>query len=178
MPYEWNEQTNLRAEQSATGSGATGDPRWRQLTLWPYRSLPRKGFVWFIAITVSLMAVPLLALLGTLALWGLLPFLVGAVALFWYFVERNYRDAALTETLTFGAELVELTRTEPDGSAQHWRANPYWVRIDIHPMGGLVENYITLTGNGRTVEIGAFLSPDERKALFKDLTEAFSGFRG
>jgi len=178
MPYEWNQQTDLSADHSASGSGATGDPGWRQLTLWPYRSLPRKGFVWFIAITVSLMAVPLLALLGTLALWGLLPFLVGAVALFWYFVERNYRDAALTETLTFGADLVELTRTEPNGSTQHWQANPHWVRIDIHPKGGPVENYVTLTGNGRTVEIGAFLSPDERQALYGELNGAFSRIRG
>ena len=32
--------------------------------------------------------------------------------------------------------------------------------------------YVTLTGNGRTVEIGAFLSEDERKDLFNELSEA------
>jgi len=178
MPYEWNNQADLRAEHFATGSGAAHDPAVAQLTLWPYRSLPRKGFVWFIAITVSLMALPLFALLGKLALWGLLPFLAGAVALFWYFVERNYRDAALTETLILGAQLVELTRTEPDGSTQHWQANPHWVRIHIHPKGGPVENYVTLTGKGRTVEIGAFLSPGERITLYGELNRAFSENRG
>jgi uncharacterized membrane protein len=32
--------------------------------------------------------------------------------------------------------------------------------------------YVTLTGNGRTVEIGAFLSEEERKDLFNELSEA------
>ena len=31
-------------------------------------------------------------------------------------------------------------------------------------------NYVTLTGCGREVEIGAFLSEDERMALFQDLS--------
>ena len=124
------------------------------------------------------MTVPLLALLGTLALWGLLPFLVGTVALCWYFIQRNYRDAALMEQLTFGADRVELLRTEPDGSTQHWQANPHWVRVEIQPKGGPVENYVTMTGNNRRVEIGAFLSPEERRTLYNDLIAAFHEHRG
>ena len=34
---------------------------------------------------------------------------------------------------------------------------------------GPVANYITLSGNGREVELGSFLSEDERKELFSDL---------
>jgi uncharacterized membrane protein len=37
--------------------------------------------------------------------------------------------------------------------------------------GGPVENYVTMRGNGRTVEIGAFLSPDERLDLYRELMQ-------
>ncbi len=40
----------------------------------------------------------------------------------------------------------------------------------MHKTGGPVPNYITLTGNGRTVELGgAFLSEEERRTLFNDV---------
>ena len=34
---------------------------------------------------------------------------------------------------------------------------------------GPVANYITLSGNGREVELGSFLGEDERKELFHEL---------
>jgi uncharacterized membrane protein len=34
-----------------------------------------------------------------------------------------------------------------------------------------VPNYVTLSGAGREVEIGAFLSEDERKALYGELSD-------
>jgi len=37
-------------------------------------------------------------------------------------------------------------------------------------------NYVTLSGNGREVEIGAFLSEDERKSLFKELKSALANY--
>jgi uncharacterized membrane protein len=42
----------------------------------------------------------------------------------------------------------------------------------MHEAGGPVEHYLTLKGAGREVEIGAFLSEDERKALHGELADA------
>ena len=50
------------------------------LHLWPYRSLPRRGFVGFIAATATLLALPLPILIGSPILWGILPFLIAAIA--------------------------------------------------------------------------------------------------
>ena len=42
----------------------------------------------------------------------------------------------------------------------------------MHKTGGPVPNYVTLSGKGREVEIGAFLSEDERVSLFGELEDA------
>jgi uncharacterized membrane protein len=47
----------------------------------------------------------------------------------------------------------------------------------MHPKGGPVEHYVTLKGAGREVEIGAFLSVDERKALFGELADCLRAVR-
>jgi uncharacterized membrane protein len=47
----------------------------------------------------------------------------------------------------------------------------------MHPKGGPVPNYVTLSGNGREVEIGAFLSEEERKALYDDLRHLVQAYK-
>ena len=151
MPYHWD-----RTEAAAPGI---------RLALWPHRSLPPRGFAAFMLITFALLMVPVLGLLGEPALWGILPFALGVLWLTWVLIRRNYRDGTLTETLTLDRNSAELVRLDPDGRRRDWQANRYWVRVVLHKTGGPVENYLTLTGGDREVEIGAFLSPDERIAL-------------
>ena len=43
--------------------------------------------------------------------------------------------------------------------------------------GGPVEAYLTLSGSGREVELGAFLTPDERRALDIDLRSRLAALR-
>lgn len=121
-------------------------------------------------ITFLMALLPLMAVLGSAALWGLLPFGMGALALTWALIRRNIADGALSEVLTIWPERVALERCEPRGVVRSWEANPYWVTPALHETGGPVDAYVTLKGGGREVEIGAFLSPDERRALYAELT--------
>ncbi|WP_324753047.1 DUF2244 domain-containing protein [Roseovarius sp. Pro17] len=164
MPYEWS--------PSATGTDAT------RLDMWPHRSLPRRGFAGFMLVTCIMISLPLFPLLGTVVLWGLLPFLAGAVVLLWWALERSYAAGRLHEALVIDAEEVALTRTNPRGDVQKWDCNAYWTQAQIYPSGGPVPYYITLRGSGREVELGAFLSEDERKALFDELRRALNTARG
>ncbi len=139
--------------------------------------LTPRGFVTMVALTAVFVALPLLALLGRGALWVELPFaLVPVVALFWA-VRRNNRDGKLIERLRLWPERIEIDRFEPDGTHRHWHADPYWVRLGLHAQDGPVENYLTLTGAGRSVELGAFLSPEEREKLHRDLVDMLAGLR-
>ena len=156
MPYEWVERADTCAE----------------LHLWPYRSLRRKGMVGFVTLTAGLLALPLLVLIGSPVLWGLLPFVVGAVAAIWLALQRSYRDAEIVEVLRLTPDHVQLTRHGPRGRKQEWQANPHWVQVNMHNTGGPVLSYLTLRGAGREVELGAFLTQDERLTLERDLRSA------
>lgn len=147
------------------------------LRLWPHRSLPRRGMAAFIAITAVLVTLPLLALLGSALLWGVLPFFVLAIAGVWWGLERSYRDGEILEELTLTETEITLTRTGPRRARQHWRANPHWVRAVLHQTGGPVPDYLTLQGGPREVELGAFLTPEERRALFGEVTAALAALR-
>ncbi len=159
MPYEWS-----------TTENAAGPAR--RLRLWPYRSLPRKGFAIFVLVTFALITLPLYPLLGTVLLWGLLPFLLLAVAGVWWALERSYRDARLSEELTIDRDEAHLLRVEANGQRREWACESYWARVQLHQTGGPVPDYVTLSGKGREVEIGAFLSRDERRALYGELVTA------
>lgn len=155
MPYQWND---------------TPTPEQR-LELWPHQSLTPQGFVLFFAITAGFFLVPISSVFGTVVLWYILPFIVGTVTFLWLMLRRSFKDGTLRETLTIGDAEMRLLRQNPRGPNQSWEANPYWVRVALHEQGGPVENYVTLSGAGREVEIGAFLSPEERQALYGELQD-------
>lgn len=152
MPYRWEKQS---------------DPK--TLVLWPHRSMTNRGFVTFIGVSAGMLAIPLIAVIGSPVLWALLPFMAMALGGVWFALNRSDRDKRMTEVLTLTDEHMELVRTEPQGQERRWDANVYWVSVHLHPGDKPVENYLTLKGGGREVELGAFLSPDERKELHADL---------
>ena len=159
MPYEWSSPP---PQDTAN---------WR-LSLWPYRSLLRKDFVLFIGATAAIIALPLLTVIGTAVLWGLLPFFAIMLGGIWYALHVSYKRGEVLEELTVTVDTAQLTRHNPNGDTQNWEANRYWVSVHLHPKGGPVDNYITLRGGDREVEIGSFLDATERLALYDELRQS------
>ncbi len=118
---------------------------------------------------------PLIPALGTPVFWGLLPFLGAALAMLWLGLKRNIFDGRLAEHVTIWPDEMRVERREPRGRVRRWRAEPFHVRLTLHPEGK-VEQYLTLRGAGgraaREIELGAFLSPDERVALADEIEAA------
>jgi uncharacterized membrane protein len=162
MPYRW------------TAPAPSAEAPQAELRLWPHRSLPPQGFVAFFAITALLVAVPLIAVLGSPILWGVLPFIVLTVSGAWWGLQRSYADGAVLEELSLWPDRVTLSRRGPRDRHATWEANPHWVQVHMHATGGPVPDYVTLKGAGREVEIGAFLSEEERRALYAELRDAFA----
>ncbi|MCQ0971163.1 DUF2244 domain-containing protein [Paracoccus sp. TK19116] len=158
MPYSWSIENGAQVLRAR-----------------PHRSLPRKGFVWFIGITAVLFLLPLMAVVGTVVLWGLLPFIVIAVAGVWIGLERTYRTGRTTEILHLTRDSLDLRRSDAGRDDRIWHANPYWVRAILRR--GPVESYLTLTDGQRELELGSFLTPDERRSLHDDLLRRLADLR-
>ncbi len=171
MPYQWNIST-----EAPEKSGAFCVVR-HSLVLRPHRALSARGFAAFIAATALMLAVPLLALLGTSALWVILAFMAASLAAVWAALMRSNRDLGLTEVLTLTPETTTLLRRDGRGREQNWQANSYWVQVILYPSAGPVPDYLTLKGNDREVELGAFLTPEERRALAGELREYLGQMR-
>lgn len=154
MPYTWI-------------TPATDDDG--ELHLWPHQSLPVTGYVNILAMAAVLICVPLLPVLGSVILWGVLPFLLAALFGLKWALDHNRRDQQILEILTLDSETARLIRNSPHQEEQSWNCNRYWTSVQLHKKGGPVPNYVTLRGNGREVEIGAFLSENERKSLYQEL---------
>jgi uncharacterized membrane protein len=157
MPYEWTTQPNETPQQ---------------MRLWPHQSLPAKGFAAFILTTFALILIPTLPLLGTTLLWALLPFVLAAVAGVYFALQSNHKSRQIEEILTLDEDTARLTHTTPKGEVKEWDCNRYWTKVTKYEKDGPVPHYVTLSGHGREVEIGRFLSEEERIALFEDLNRS------
>ena len=147
------------------------------LTIWPNRSMPAHGFRKIMIFTAGMLVLPLLPLLGTPVAIGLIPFLIAPLFLLWFFISKNYRDGKMREELHLWPDLISVTRFDPVGrKVAEWQANPFWVRTELYKEGR-IENYLTLKGAGREIELGAFLSPEERVALRDDVDRAIASVR-
>lgn len=151
MPYHWTETTEKKT-----------------LMLWPHQSLTRRGFAWFIGATAVMLAMPLMAVLGSPVAWVLTAFFLIPLWGIWRAVMANHNDRSLHEELTLSQDRLHLSHVPFRGEAKEWEANPHWVTVTLRP-DGPVEQYLTLRGGGREVELGAFLTPEERQALYDEL---------
>lgn len=154
MPYEWKSAPSAPSQE---------------MRLWPHQSLPARGFAAVVLATFTMIMIPTMTLLGTSLLWGMLPFVMMAVAGIYIALQSNHKSRQIEETLTIDPEIACLTHTTPKGEVKEWRCNRYWTQVLKYESDGPVPHYVTLRGEGREVEIGSFLSEEERVDLYDDL---------
>ncbi len=120
----------------------------------------RQFFVLFVLIALPVAAVSgySVALGNAFAPWfALLDLAIVALALRWV-----WRSGDRYERILVGEGRVEVRRSP--GDTPVFAAHPYWVRLET---GGAGEPLRAprLASQGREVEIGSFLPPDEREQL-------------
>lgn len=158
MPYRWTSKP---------------DETPQTLLLWPHQSLSARGMAAFVLATFAMILIPVVSLLGSVLLWALLPFMLMAVWGIYHALRSNHRSRLITEVLSLGPEVAQLVRTDPGGETRAWDCNRHWTTITKYESDGPVPHYVTLRGKGREVEIGAFLSEEERVALYDELQRAW-----
>ncbi|SFJ16303.1 DUF2244 domain-containing protein [Celeribacter neptunius] len=180
MPYLWTPSADSFLGPAGTRHDSSPPPTEPEdgapllrLELWPHRSLKGKGFSAAIWLMFLGGLIPIVPFIGTIAFWVLLIFMMTALTALWTALRRSDRDR-LREELLIWHDRVTLSHWPEKGARLDWQANPYWLRLSLHPSNGKVEQYLTLKGGGpehtREVELGAFLSPEERERLYDELS--------
>jgi uncharacterized membrane protein len=135
------------------------------LTLWPNRSMGKRQFYSMMSVLFGAMMIPVIPFIGSKTVLLVLPFSLTTLFLLFVSVIMNYRAGRLHESITIWPNLIEVKRYEANGTDKNWSANPYWTKVKLYEESQKVENYLTLSGSGREVELGSFLAPNERLAV-------------
>ena len=136
----------------------------------PNRSMGRREARWMVA---GVAGVSFL-IAGTLALrygaWPILPFAGMEVALLAFVISRVQMAVQDQEVLVLGESFVDLTRRH-GREIDSFRFNRHWVRVKLCESGARnLHNRLEIGSHGKFVEIGSFLTDEERVSLAQNLT--------
>jgi len=98
------------------------------------------------------------------------------VFLVWGAFELNYRSGRRLETVRLDDKTLRIDRIAPNGRSRYWTFEPGWVRVAIEPENAET-NRLVLSSHGRRLQIGAFMTNDERSDLANALNDALVRWR-
>lgn len=145
-----------------------------QATLTPHRSLGRSGFLTVVALVAAINLVVGL-LFAAMGAWPVAGFAGLDVLLIWWAFLINFADAKEVEQVSITDHEVRLERRDRRGHIQTCNLVRRWTRVELafDPERELVGALQLVSGPHR-IEIGSFLSHDERKSLAAALKTAIA----
>jgi uncharacterized membrane protein len=141
-----------------------------ETVLRPHRSLPPSGFLALMLClaTVSFVSGVVFVRIGA---WPVCGFFGLDVLLVYVLFRLNYRGARMREVLRLEGGDLTVERIGVRGDRRFWRMQAFWLRVELveAPDGG---NRLLVTTHGRSLVIGGFLTPEERRKLASELDSA------
>ncbi len=154
------------------GTLAVGPSAPFDAVLYPNRSLGRFGFH-LLMTAIVLVSGAIGAGFVLAGAWPVTGFLGLDVVLLYLAFRWNYRQGRRAEFIRLDGTEVAVRRVEPNGRRREWRFDAYWVHVTIDDSN----NQLTLSSHGRSLVVGAFLSPEERLEVGKALRAALAAHR-
>jgi uncharacterized membrane protein len=145
------------------------------IVLYPNRSLGRTGFAVLMG-AIVLVSTAIGAGFMMVGAWQVTGFLGLDVVLLFLAFRWQDREARRAEFVRLDQGGLTVRRLEPDGSSQSWNFEPYWLRVSIEA-AGRHDRRLLLRSHGHQLEIGAFLTQDERQELARALEAALREHR-
>lgn len=141
----------------------------------PHRSLPPLGFllVMGVLIGVSVIIGVGFTLLGA---WPVMGFFGLDILLVYVVFRMSYGTARRAEQITLTARDLTVSYMDEAGRTTRATFQPYWARVALEPVNSR-RNRLVLRSHGQSVELGAFLGPDEKAALADSLSSALESLR-
>ena len=144
--------------------------------LFPQPSLSPRAFFLFMAVLclVSFIAGVLFSMVGA---WPVFGFFAIDIALVYAAFRISYRRARVYETVRLTDGQLAIERINPGQKRQRWEFQPYWLRVEIEDPPR-PDSPLILSTHGNSVEIGTFLSADEKLDLAQALSTELDRLNG
>lgn len=155
---------------------AKADEPFFDAILTPHRSLGQAGF----KVLMGLLVVFWLVLGGaflSIGAWPIFGFLGLDIVAIWAAFYWNYRAARARELVSVSRTKLAIRKIAPSGKSEDHGFNPFWARLKVDRHEEIGVTAIAVTGEGRTVGVGAFLNPDDRESFAKEFGRALATAR-
>lgn len=139
------------------------EPIFRAL-LTPHRSLGRTGFFVLMG-AVAFMWLGTGAFFLSLGAWPVFGFFGLDVLLLYIAFRLNYRAARAREEVSVSRIALDILKVAPSGRSQAYHFNPFWTKFRVARHEEIGITAMAVEGEGRQVQIGAFLNPDDRESF-------------
>jgi len=162
-------------EHDPQAAAGAPEPILFDVALYPHRSLGPRGFA------ILMTAIGLVGFCGGLAFllmgaWPVFGFFGLDVALIYWAFKASYRSGRAHEIVRLTPRELTVERVAPSGESRRWSFQPYWLRVVLDEFPGRASQLI-LRSHGRSLAIGAFLTPQERGEIATALRLALAKCR-
>jgi uncharacterized membrane protein len=147
------------------------DERIYAARLTPHRSMTPAAFrrlILFVCLANAVYALPFVMMRA----WPVLGFMGLDILGLYVAFKINFRAARNYETLELTPLELVLVKVGETGKRAEWRFNPCWVRLEQETHAEFGAQRVALASRGRSVEIGAFLGPEQKAELARELQKA------
>jgi uncharacterized membrane protein len=141
----------------------------------PHRSLPPRGFVVLMLVLAGISGGVCLAFVLNGA-WPVTPFFGLDVLLVYLAFRISYRQARLREELRLTEESLTVDRVSARGERKRWQFQPFWMRVVLEETDEHT-NRLVLRSHGRSLVVGSFLGPGERRGVAGGLSDGLRRWR-
>jgi len=146
-----------------------------EVRLTPHRSLSPRGFV-IISWILLLVGFAHGTLFLTIGAWPVVGFAGLEWLLFWWLFRRHFRGDASAERLSLYRDRLMLENRDAKGAVTRLDLQPYWLRVILEETSAM-SSRLYLASHGRYVEVGRFLSVEERSRLAETLRQELARLR-
>ena len=146
-----------------------------EAVLYPRRSLSPRGFVILISATGIVGFVYGIAFL-LMGAWPIFGFCGTEWLLFIYLFRKHLKGDRRAERLRLYEDRFTVETISPKGEVQRYRFQPYWLQV-ILDRPEEPDNALYLRSHGKQLQIGAFLSPQERRDIAGELRHVLTRWR-
>jgi len=156
-------------------TGGDGEPLFAA-RLFPHRSLSHGGFV-AVMVFVGATCISSGVLFTVMGAWPVFGFLGLDVLLVWAAFKASYRSGKAFEEVAVWRHDLLIRQVSPSGRVREHRFNPFFARfsVDRHEEFGITR--MRLAGEGREIDIGAFLNPPDRESFARAFAQALAAAR-